>query len=885
MHISDITPQHITEQNNSVTITFSTNVSATVSVDILDSNGVNWLELSLENSQNNQYQLTLVNTKEIAAAAMLIIKAGDTQEYLPVQFSGYTNQAPEIDIVDSIEILQGSSVSIPLSLSDDVNSETMTWGYYSENSEFINNDDISYQDGLLTINLNHELTGTGNIIVTAFDGELQSRKTVAVTVKRTIYRAPTIPEEVTLYVNAGETLTRLLPGYSIDNDEIAQQLSQSPQQGTLSIAGDSFTYNANADFKEDSFILQSQLVANGDENISDETHTTLVSLKPRPVLQLPYQQQMLSSSRLTVLLTHRGDLWYWGTKVDLVDGGNAFVEIPVPTLLNSGDWVDVVYHSGLRVLLALNADGSLWSMGYSDIFQEGAGTSWQPLRVGTDSDWIAINGSNTSAASRFFLTKRDGSLWAMVFEFNNYEMNRQPKQVNGLYHWVDSTDMKEDYILLDNQGIAWTGGNDYAKTLGRKKTMGLIAPIEIPEPVLKVTGGFYRDYAYTDSGIYAWGSAVFLSDKDDKNFLLPELVNEMSWQESSISGGSFSGITPTGELYTASPLYSVSQLGRGEYADTALAQVGTHSNWRASYSIYESTYALQADGSFWVTGTSYSGLILGLGEASGSTVYQFTQLTELPLDILGTEDSDADGILNFRDDDDDNDCIIDSLDIAPDVYDPQGCVDTDNDGLIDVVDLDDDNDGVLDSDDAFPLDATESVDTDGDGIGNNADTDDDNDGVLDSEDAFPLDATESVDTDGDGIGNNADTDDDNDGVLDSDDAFPLDATESVDTDGDGIGNNVDTDDDNDGVLDSDDAFPLDATESVDTDGDGIGNNADTDDDNDGVEDSKDAYPLDATRSAVETPQTQTKKSSGGGSVFYLLWILTSLSLYRKCKYC
>ncbi|MDB4491114.1 S8 family serine peptidase [Luminiphilus sp.] len=172
--------------------------------------------------------------------------------------------------------------------------------------------------------------------------------------------------------------------------------------------------------------------------------------------------------------------------------------------------------------------------------------------------------------------------------------------------------------------------------------------------------------------------------------------------------------------------------------------------------------------------------------------------------------------------------------------------DFDNDSVIDYFDDDDDGDGVLDVNDAFPLDALESLDTDSDGVGNNADTDDDNDGVSDDEDVFPLDDNESVDTDGDGIGNNADADDDGDGADDAADAFPLDASESLDTDGDGVGNNADTDDDNDGVLDQDDDLPLDASESVDTDGDGIGDNADTDDDGDGVEDGRDPEPLDAS---------------------------------------
>ena len=64
--------------------------------------------------------------------------------------------------------------------------------------------------------------------------------------------------------------------------------------------------------------------------------------------------------------------------------------------------------------------------------------------------------------------------------------------------------------------------------------------------------------------------------------------------------------------------------------------------------------------------------------------------------------------------------------------------DTDGDGALDPRDQDDDNDGVPDELDAFPLDALETLDTDADGIGNNADLDDDGDGLADAEDFCPL---------------------------------------------------------------------------------------------------------------------------------------------------
>jgi Zn-dependent metalloprotease len=166
-------------------------------------------------------------------------------------------------------------------------------------------------------------------------------------------------------------------------------------------------------------------------------------------------------------------------------------------------------------------------------------------------------------------------------------------------------------------------------------------------------------------------------------------------------------------------------------------------------------------------------------------------------------------------------------------------LDTDSDGVLNYKDTDDDGDSVLDANDAFPLDSTETIDTDADGVGNNADTDDDGDNALDVNDAYPLISVgELADTDKDGRPNDcdeacvtkgmtADADDDGDSVLDTSDAFPLDATESVDTDSDGVGNNADADDDGDSM---DDAFeianslnPLVNDADGDSDGDGLTN--------------------------------------------------------------
>jgi hypothetical protein len=134
-------------------------------------------------------------------------------------------------------------------------------------------------------------------------------------------------------------------------------------------------------------------------------------------------------------------------------------------------------------------------------------------------------------------------------------------------------------------------------------------------------------------------------------------------------------------------------------------------------------------------------------------------------------DTDGDGELDFRDDDNDGDHVSD-VDESPDC----ALGDTDGDGAADFMDTDADGDGIGDLYEG-------DVDTDEDGTPDFRDLDADGDGLPDADERGQGDAP--ADTDGDGVVDFRDHDSDGDWLPDADEpAAGTDPTDE-DTDGDG----------------------------------------------------------------------------------------------------
>lgn len=174
---------------------------------------------------------------------------------------------------------------------------------------------------------------------------------------------------------------------------------------------------------------------------------------------------------------------------------------------------------------------------------------------------------------------------------------------------------------------------------------------------------------------------------------------------------------------------------------------------------------------------------------------------ESPDGIDPEADPDGDGVPNYLDDDM-NDPAIGNEDATSDSLGIEEGYNSDEDQIPDFRDQDDDNDNVLTSVEFRNTDPNSTElfeDSDGDGTPNYKDIDDDGDGVHTiNEDVNGDGNPRNDDTDNDGIPNYLDEDDDNDGINTVDENANPDnngnPVNAIDTDGDGFPDYLDAND-------------------------------------------------------------------------------------------
>jgi alpha-tubulin suppressor-like RCC1 family protein len=225
----------------------------------------------------------------------------------------------------------------------------------------------------------------------------------------------------------------------------------------------------------------------------------------------------------TVLLKTDGKIWVWGYnfygQLGLGDNGT---DRNTPTQMGSNsDWSDIA--AGWYHTLGIKTSGTLWSWGFNDAGRLGLGDSGSPekdrntpAQVGTDSDWVNIDGCIHSIG-----VKSNGTLW--TWGYNSYGQlglgdsfssnNRNtPSLVGTDSDWINAKGGYEHTVGLKTNRTIWSWGRNDKGQLGLGGSgdgTNRLTPTQVgtDSDWVNIDGGYTDTFGVKSNGIlWVWGS-------------------------------------------------------------------------------------------------------------------------------------------------------------------------------------------------------------------------------------------------------------------------------------------------------------------------------------------------------------------------------------------
>jgi alpha-tubulin suppressor-like RCC1 family protein len=308
----------------------------------------------------------------------------------------------------------------------------------------------------------------------------------------------------------------------------------------------------------------------------------------------------------TLALKADGTLWAWGNDYSgqLGDGATETSRsVPIRVGTDS-DWIAV--GAGYAHSVGLKADGSLWAWGANFSGQLGDGTTInrsRPVRIGADNDWLAIDASESSALA----LKSNGSLWA----------------------WGSGwSQTGPDRVGTDSDWAAITAADSRSAALKQDASLWLIPSYEMPPTPQRVgtdndwftvaAGGndWWDSFGHAlalkvDGSLFAWGDNYYGQSgngTNDAGTIAPiPIGSDKDW--AALAAGSYhsAALKQDASLWTWG--YNGSgELGIGTLFDTNRpARVGSDNDWVIVEVGYRHTVGLKSDGSLWAWGANYGG--------------------------------------------------------------------------------------------------------------------------------------------------------------------------------------------------------------------------------------------------------------------------------------
>lgn len=189
----------------------------------------------------------------------------------------------------------------------------------------------------------------------------------------------------------------------------------------------------------------------------------------------------------TLAVQSNGTLWGWGSNGNGELGVNNTNQTNTPTQVGSATTWTAVSVSGTDWYTLAIQDGTLWAFGHNDDYQLGLGSNntndeTTPTQVGTDSTWKAVSGGGGFNLA----VKADGSLWSWGYSSSGNlglghmsQTVTSPTRVGTGHAWTAVSCGYEQTMVLRSDGTLWACGDSFWGDLGLGNTPDKDVPTEI----------------------------------------------------------------------------------------------------------------------------------------------------------------------------------------------------------------------------------------------------------------------------------------------------------------------------------------------------------------------------------------------------------------------
>ncbi len=282
-------------------------------------------------------------------------------------------------------------------------------------------------------------------------------------------------------------------------------------------------------------------------NHSGEVGVGSTTIQPNPIrVGSDNDWRAISTGRnSSYAIKDDGTLWAWGSDFYYTLGNGTGVDVSVPTKVGTAtNWRAIA--GGLEHTVALRTDGTLWAWG-RNLFSGAIGDGTlidksTPVRVGTDSDWVAI-----AAFEQTLAIKRDGSLWGWGRNDTGQAGNGttalviSPTRLGTDSDWVGIAAGKRHSIGRKADGSLWTWGWNTNSALGTGVSLSSIVTTPTRMGVdatwqAFAAGWFHNVSIQADGELYTWGDGSFgqIGDGARSDQSLPTLIG--NWGAPQLTG-------------------------------------------------------------------------------------------------------------------------------------------------------------------------------------------------------------------------------------------------------------------------------------------------------------------------------------------------------------